>query len=154
MIVYHGTTADRARLILNEKRIRATTPELSRYPVDSHLASTCGYVYVSDDLNVAWGYAIETSSNQYPEGERTYFVFMINIHEDEVEEDIDDATNPAYISQLYPEGGHCFRVKRDLLIGSDVVSYLSLPIPSYKLGCCYADNPRFTQEIQGYWEKL
>lgn len=154
MIFYHGTTLSRAMQILRDKRIKVTSKEITRYNDDDYSSTELGFVYLSDILNIAWGYAIETSAGLYPDGPRVFVVFKIEICEDEVEIDTDNERHRAIASELYQEGNHCYRIARDLILHTEVIEVLALKMKSYNQGCFYADLPNFETKVLNKWKKL
>ena len=137
-----------------ERKISVTAKENSRYNTGGSFDTMFGYVYISDVLNVAWGYDIDTSSEAYPEGDRTYVVFKIDVPEEQVEIDKDNERYSDIVSDCYKEDKHCYSINRDLILGEDVISVLCVKIRSYKKGCKYADDPQFDKKVINDWKKI
>ena len=154
MLLYHGTTLDRAKNIFKDGYISVTNDENCRYTNMGSFTTTNGYVYVSDIINIAFGYAIDTSSGTYPEGSRKYVIFRINIDESEVELDADNEDFPAIVSALYQDCDHCFRINRNLELGQDVDAYTVITIKSYQQGCNLSDNEKFPDVVNKHWQTL
>ena len=103
MIVYHGTTKERAKRILYERRIKVTDNENKRYK-----DTTLGFVYVTAQLCDAMDF-----SSRPEKGEKNcrFIVFKISISEDELNPDMDE------------KNGRLFYLKEDIrnVIGSSVI---------------------------------
>ena len=151
MILYHGTTESIAKRIFRDKRIKTTTTDTARYKDMGHWNTTPGFVYVSNIINVAWGYAIEPSGSDYPDGRRSYVLFKINVPDAEVEIDMDNEEMKSCVSQLYQNGEGCYRISRDLIFGTDVIGWVSISIRSYNEGCRYADSEIFPDKVNQFW---
>lgn len=114
--VYHGTTIDRAKLILTEKCIHTTSKENRRYP-----NTKCNFVYVTERLCDAMDFSTRPGIGIDEKNRRTFFIFKIIIDENELIHDEDEEKWRSTLS----DGGakHCFKSRRDLVIGQDVVAY-------------------------------
>lgn len=145
MIFYHGTTNKAARQIIAEGRIRVTDDSISRYNNGSFNDTTNGYVYISNLLNVAWGYAFLKNDDD------AYCVFQIDLIKDEVELDEDNLKNPTIVSSLYQNGEGCYRVNRDLYIGKEVVSYFCVKGNDKKFFTKIADSNNIITYFKKSW---
>ena len=154
MILYHGTTKAAAEQIFRDRKIKATTADTARYKDMGYWDTTPGYVYVSDIINIAWGYAIETSGGDYPEGPRTYFLFKLNVPDNEVEVDMDNEKMDSCVSELYQNGEGCYRIHRDLDFGADVIGWVPITIRSYSQGCQCADSRKFPDQVNQHWRAI
>ena len=112
VIVYHGTTVERAERIIKDQSIFTTSSDIARYD-DTEI----GYVYVTKRLCDALDFSTRPPliDNQV-----VFVVFKIYINENELLPDYDEAKHISTLSH----GGEkdCFRIKRKLRIGNDVVS--------------------------------
>lgn len=155
MILYHGTTEKAAVQIAKDGLLKATTPEIARYIGIGIRDTTCGYVYAADNVNIAMGYAIEVCSGNYSDAPRAYYLFKIAISDDEVETDKDNERLPAIASTLYQDDGHCYQVGRDLILGKDVVAYISFRVNGYQEACNkLVDNPKLAQYCDLHWKAI
>lgn len=111
MIVYHGTTEDRAEKILFDGYISITTNENKR-----HKTTNTGCVYVTKDFYQAIDFSTrpEKGLNCYP-----VVIFEIKIDERELVQDKDEEK---WKSTLDANNGYknCYIIKRNLIIGTDV----------------------------------
>lgn len=148
MIFYHGTTKTAAKKILKDGKIKVTNNTISRYNANSFNDTTNGFVYISDLLNVAWGYAF------LKRDDCGYCVFKINIDKAEVELDKDNIKNSAIVSALYQNGEGCYRINRDLVIGKDVVSYFCVNGQDYKKFTKIADSKNIDDCFKDIWKSL
>lgn len=112
MVVYHGTTQDRAKEILECKKILMTNEQIKRYE-----DTECGYVYVTDNL----AFAIDFATRSIKKDETiTGVVYKIIIDDNELLLDENDK-NSFFVNDVEYV---CYKVNRDLLIGKDAVSFL------------------------------
>ena len=118
--VYHGTTAEKAKNIFKEKTIRISLPDIARYP-----DTTPGYVYVTKRFCDAFDFASRPTTEGIV---YKFVVFKIQIDEKELLSDNDEKIRGSTLS----ENGYidCFRIRRDLALKKDVVSYKGFCVKS------------------------
>ncbi len=153
MIVYHGTTFDRSQEILQEGLIKETDEALTRYPKAGYAKTTYGYVYVTKDLNQAFGFSLQLPGQSYTK-EQQPTIFEIEVSETELENDEDESFHNATVTLTNVADGSCKRIARNLIIGKDVTRFAIIPVQNYEDGCRYADNPHLLYMIDKFWEPL
>lgn len=108
--VYHGTTYDRARKIIQGGKILRTTQKIARHSSTRH-----GYVYVTKNLCDAMDFSSRGEAGKLL---NTITVFKIEIDDAELMADPDEEK---WKSTIYPSNYiYCFRIKRDLTLINDI----------------------------------
>ena len=144
--VYHGTTVDRGRRIINDGLIRTTSDDTLRYP-----DTKTGFVYVTKQLCDALDFSTR------PEQERhnlTFVVFKIAIDEAEL---IPDEDEHKWASTLSPNGSKsCYKVGRDLQVGIDVIAVFQKKMESSNAIGRFMQAVQFSEikVTETEWEKI
>lgn len=145
-VVYHGTTLEKARNICKQNKISVAVGENRRYG-----STTEGYVYVTKNLCDALEF-----STRPKKGERIedFVVFKIFIDENELLADEDELSIKSTLSDDGGEG--CFRVKRDLIIGKDVVAVFRKKMPDNKKQGAYMQGVQYGEVVikESEWKKF
>ena len=117
MVVYHGTTQDRAKCIFECGKILRTNENIRKY-----LNTDLDYVYVTDNLAVAFDFALRDIKKDEI---KTAVVFRIEIDESELLLDEYENSNKSF---YIPDVEYCsYKVKRDLVLNDDVVVWTEKP---------------------------
>ena len=148
MIYYHGTTKKAAKQIFKDKMIKITDNSISRYCSGAFNDTENGYVYISDILNIAWGYAVNKNDDT------SFCVFKLDLNENEVEIDKDNEKEYAIVSELYQSGEGCYRINRNLLFGSDVIAYVLVKCENREQRDYIADNEKIEQLFTNHWKSI
>lgn len=119
--VYHGTTFKRAKKIIADKKIKITSFNIARYD-----DTTNGYIYVTSELHDAIGFSTRPILG---EDVLTIVVFKIQIDTKELMTDADEEKWQSTLD--VNDAKKCYRIKRDLLIGKDVVAVFCKKMPSH-----------------------
>lgn len=131
MIVYHGTTKSSALKIIKDGEIKNRCERV--WDFEAVLASgekksiktTDGFVYLSDKFSLAAFYG-NSARIRLNNGEQSYFVFRVDIPENELRQDADELTmnheiiNPHMTAQESLDICHCVTV--DYSINKNVYS--------------------------------
>lgn len=146
VIVYHGTTIDRAREIIKNRVLHTTDNENCRYE-----STGKGYVYVTKRLCDALDFS---TRGELGKDTLTFAVFKIQIDERELMPDLDEVIFESTLSR----GGEddCFIIHRDLNVGTDVVAVFAKKMVNYEQLGSYMqqveDGRRIIKESE--WKKL
>ena len=133
-IVYHGTTIDRAKKILDEGIIKNTEN-------DRYIDTTKGFVYVTERLCDALDFSTRPNINT---NRMVFAVFRILIDEAEL---IHDEDEEKWNSTLSVDGKKfCYRISKSLIVGREVVAFWHKKMKSDR------ELGEFMQSIQ-YGEK-
>lgn len=123
VIVYHGTTIDRAKRILKDRVLRTTDAAVCRYEDTAK-----GFVYVTKRLCDALDFSTK------PEVDKdtlVFAVFKICIDEQEL---IPDEDEFKWQSTLSDDGAkECYKIQRDLIVGKDVIAVFGKRMPTYNV---------------------
>lgn len=120
--VYHGTTIDRAKQIIKSGLIKRTSQDCFR-----HEDTAQGYVYVTKRLCDALDFSTKPEVGK---DTLVFAVFKILIDESELIPDKDEAK---WKSTLSEDGEKdCYKIGRDLIIGTDVVAFWCAKMISYE----------------------
>ena len=121
VVVFHGTTIERAKKIIKDKKIKQTSVDIARYD-----DTTEGYVYVTKRLCDALEFSTKPIIN---ENTRVFVVFKILVDESEL---LPDADEEKWVSTLTDDGWKdCFRIQRELLLCKDVVAVFCKEMKSH-----------------------
>ena len=144
--VYHGTTFKRAEKIIADKKIKKTSSDIARYH-----NTTNGYIYVTSELHDAIDFSTRPML-----GEDVLKIVVFKIQIDDIEL-MPDADEEKWQSTLdVDDVQKCYRVKRDLLIGKDVVAVFMKEILSQNaIGAYMQDIQYGKKEIkESEWKVL
>ena len=146
VIVYHGTTLQRAHSILEGGKICRTTNEIARYEDTKN-----GFVYVTKNLCDAMDFSTRPKIG---EEVLTFVVFKIDILKNELLFDEDEAR---WCSTLTGNGAQeCYKVNRDLIIGKDVVAVFTKKMKSHELAGMYMSKVQWGEITidESQWKSL
>lgn len=144
MIYYHGTTIERGRRILEDRKIIPTNSNTMIYPDTDYSRTTLGYVYLTTDANKALDFASRT---QKKTGKIKIAIFGIDISDNDVEIDVDELK---YDSNSSNE----FRINHELILGEHVKRYAFIEAGSYKQLCKIIDNKKADEAIKNIWKTI
>ena len=146
VIVFHGTTVERARKIINDKKIKPTTAVIARYD-----DTTEGFVYVTKRLCDALEFSTKPIIN---ENTKVFVVFKILVEESEL---VPDADEEKWASTLSDDGWRdCFRIQRELCFGEDVVSVFCKKMKSHNAVGDYMQAIQYGEKTvkESEWKNL
>ena len=121
VVVFHGTTIERARKIIKDKKIRPTTADIARYG-----DTTKGYVYVTKRLCDALEFSTKPILG---ESTKVFVVFKAFVEESEL---LPDADEKKWVSTLTDDGWQdCFRIQRELCFDKDEIAVFCKEMKSH-----------------------
>ena len=152
MKLYHGTQTNRAKKILADKEICATSSTNTQYPLEGHAKTTYGYVYLSKNINEALGFGLLASPSKL---DRQFItIFEIEVEDEEIEIDEDEERHNALVTTVSLPPDSCVRIKRNLVGNKDIKRYVCLAFKNYDHGCKFADDPDLENKISDRWTLL
>ena len=144
--VFHGTTIERARKIMEDKRIKPTSFDIARYD-----DTTEGFVYVTKRLCDALDFSTRPIIN---ENTLIFVVFKIIVEETELLHDDDEEQ---WISTLSDDGAsECFRIKRELRFNDDIIAVFCKKMNSHNAVGDYMQAIQYGEKeiIESEWKNL
>lgn len=137
MILYHGTPISNGMKILEENVIKSNIKRYHYREIDiNNTNTTDGYVYLTNDLSIAYYYGnIKTIGNECAQEEKYVYVFEILVDDKKLEADKDQLTilkkdsNITYKDSLYL--CCCVRINEDVSVRN--MRFLKLPGTTNKI---------------------
>ena len=146
VVVFHGTTIERARKIIQDKKIRPTTADIARYD-----DTTKGYVYVTKRLCDALEFSTKPILG---ENTRVFVVFKAFVEESEL---IPDADEKRWVSTLTDNGWRdCFRIQRELCFDKDKIAVFCKEMKSHNAAGDYMQAIQYGEKTvkESEWKTL
>jgi len=145
-VVFHGTTIERAKKIIKDKKIKPTAAGIARYD-----DTTEGFVYVTKRLCDALEFSTKPIIN---ENTKVFVVFKILVEESEL---IPDADEEKWVSTLSDDGWEdCFRIQRELCFSEDVVAVFCKEMKSHNAVGDYMQAIQYGEKTvkESEWKNL
>lgn len=138
MILYHGTTYNRFKRILNCKSIKVTSDELTHYRKTEYYSTQNGYVYLTDNEYAALDFANRCFSDDERDSNcRLLVVLKIQIEDDKII--FDDFENTESTTEI---NSISYKSSKDILV-ENIKQIAFFQFSSFEKCCEFYDNGKF-----------